>query len=82
MEPQREKKIKFNRVYCQTCDKPSEYRAAGRAALYLKCWSCGEAIEAYSANLGKEVVWKEKEEYEAEQKRKSEEANKQPKPKQ
>lgn len=82
MEPQREKKIKFNRVYCQTCEKPSEYRAAGRAPFYLKCWSCGEAIEAYTVNLGKEVVWKEKEEYEAEQKKKSEEASKQPKPKQ
>lgn len=68
MEQKPKKKIRFNRVYCQSCDKPSEFRYEGAlVALYLKCWSCGEAIAAYTANLGKDAVWKEQAEYEADQ---------------
>ncbi len=60
------KKIRFDRKYCQSCDKPSEYRYDGLTTLYLKCWSCGEAIQVYAGNLGKEAVWKEQAEYVAE----------------
>ena len=74
MEEKPKKKIRFNRVYCQSCDKPSEFRYEGAlSALYLKCWSCGEAIQAYTANLGKDAVWKEQAEYDAEQSRKTKE---------
>ena len=67
MDQKPKKKIRFHRVYCQ-CDKPSEFRYEGAlTALYLKCWSCGEAIAAYTANLGKDAVWKEQAEYEADQ---------------
>ena len=74
-KPQKpKKKIKFDRVYCRSCEKPSEFRYDGEGtALYLKCWHCAEAIEAYTVNLGKDAVWMEKAEYEAEQRKKDEE---------
>ncbi len=71
MEPQGQKKIRLNRVYCDVCDRSIEYRAQGCSSLHLKC-GCGEVIEAHAANLGKEVLWKEKAEYEAEQLKKKE----------
>ena len=71
VEQKPKQKIHLNRVCCDACDRPIDYRAQGGASLYLKCY-CGEVIEVHAANLGKEVLWKEKAEYEAEQLKKKE----------